>query len=291
MPKVPYTKPSLRVDQQIDLLKNRGVSINNREKAERFLTYHNYYYVSGYVYYFEIKGQVRTHKLSKPVSFDDIITLVLFDQELRELCFNAVQSIEIAVRSSIARNLSLIHGAFCLEKAELFKNGTEHAALMDKINQSLSEHNREAFITHYSNKYTEHIPPVWVVIEILTFGAISRLYSNLKNELQIHIAADFGIDHHILVSWLKAITELRNTCAHHSRLWNKVFVNYPKIIKKDRSFPVMQNRVSRLGSFIPLINHMLNVISEKQDWQMNCLSLLKNNTFIRPADLGLSQWW
>ena len=116
-------------------------------------------------------------------------------------------------------------------------------------------------------------------------------YTKPSLTINQQIAFDFKIDHFVLVSWLKAVTELRNTCAHHSRLWNKVFVNYPIIRKKDKDFPLIKNRISRMGSLIPLIIHLLNVIGEKHDWQEKCLLLLKNNKLIKPYDLGLHRWW
>ncbi|EKD26253.1 MAG: putative phage AbiD protein [uncultured bacterium] len=291
MEKILYTKPSLAPTQQIELLSERGILFSNKEQSEKYLTYHNYYYISGYIYYFEKKDSFRTHQFKKQINFNDIVLLVNFDQTLREQCFNALQTIEIAIRSSIARNLSLLYGPFCLEKKDIFRREDFNYRLIEIIKKSLVDHRNEAFITHFSNKYTNPIPPVWVIIEILTIGNISAIYGYLKTELQKRIAADFNIDHTILESWLKAITELRNTCAHHARLWNKVFVNHPKIRKIDEHFPIQQNMVNRLGSFIPLIIHFLCLIDEKTDWENKVLSILKGCSLIKPSDLGLTQWW
>ena len=81
--KVPYAKPSLTIQQQLDLLQNRGITIEDRAAAARFLTFHNYYYLSGYVYYFEKSAPVRTHELSRSVAFSDLIRLARFDRDLR----------------------------------------------------------------------------------------------------------------------------------------------------------------------------------------------------------------
>lgn len=147
------------------------------------------------------------------------------------------------------------------------------------------------FISHFFNTYQESRPPVWIIIEILTFGNISWLYNQFSTNLQKIIAGDFGVDHTILVSWLRALTELRNTCAHHSRLWNKVFVNYPKIRRADQTFPLIPAMENRLGSFIPLILQLLNITGEKPGWNTACLELLTNNSLIRSSDLGLQKWW
>lgn len=287
--KVFYEKPSLSIQQQIELLRSRGIKIADIPVAERFLKYHNYYYISGYLYYFEKKAPARTHELLCPVSIEQIIELVNFDQELREHFFSAVQTIEMGIRSSVARHLSLPHGPFCIEKPSLFKDHASHAAMLDIIRKAIGDHGNEAFIAHFKTHYVEEIPPAWVIIEVITFGTISRLYSNLLPEYQKSIAKDFDVDHFVFTSWLRAVTELRNACAHHARLWNKVFVNFPKVRKADVVFPLLPDRVSRLGSFIPLVGHLLRVMGAGNAWQKGCLDLLKENPSIKPADFGFGE--
>lgn len=290
MYKVPFSKPSTTPKQQISLLQSRGISISDSATAEKYLAYHNYYHVSGYIYYFEKKDPVRTHTLARPVSFDDIIFLVHFDQKLREYCLSAIFTIEAAFRSVIAREISLMHGPFGLENPIIFRHPAVHPQFTDKLIQALNEHRNEPFISHFCNKYQVSLPPAWVMIEVLTFGTISRLYSQLTTDLQKRIARCFNVDHIILVSWSKALTELRNTCAHHARLWNKVFVNYPKIRIADKGFPLLKGRNNRLGSFIPLINHILSVIGEKYDWGGDLQKLVSGNRLIKPEDMGLNKW-
>jgi abortive infection bacteriophage resistance protein len=75
MSKVPFSKPSTSPQQQVALLQSRGIKISDPDSAERFLQYHNYYHVSGYVFYFDVKQSIRTHTLARPVAFEDIIHL------------------------------------------------------------------------------------------------------------------------------------------------------------------------------------------------------------------------
>jgi abortive infection bacteriophage resistance protein len=115
--KVPYTKQSLSIPDQVALLQSRGVHVPDQQEAEHFLRYHNFYQVSGYVYYFEVKDQTRTHRthqLARPISFNDLISLVHFDQELRHIFFRMTTEIEIALRCSVAYRLSQAYGPFLL---------------------------------------------------------------------------------------------------------------------------------------------------------------------------------
>lgn len=290
MTRTPFIKPSTTPAQQVALLQSRGVIVENVREAERFLSYHNYYYISGYVFYFETKEASRTHILERKVTFYNIVDLITFDQDLREYFLKAVFTIEVALRSVIAREIALVYGPFGLENSTIYRDSFKHQFLKEKLQNALREHKNEPFISHFCSKYVEPIPPVWVMIEIVTFGTISHLFSHLQTNLQKRIADSFGVDHIILVSWLKALTELRNTCAHHSRLWNKVFVNYPKIRSVDKKFPINEKRYNRLGSFIPVLSHLLNIVGKADLWIQNLQTILSKNLLIKPGDLGLNNW-
>ena len=254
MDKIPYTKSSLTPKEQVELLVSRGIAISDRSAAESYLKYHNYYQISGYVFYFEVKGTARTHQLARPVSFD---------QQLRELVFSAVSTVEMAVRCSVALKLSQAFGPFCFEQPEIFRKPSNLPIFTEKLEKAMAEHRNEPFIAHHTATYQERIPPAWVMVEVLTFGNIS---------------------------WLKALTELRNSCAHHMRLWNKVFVNYPKLRNADKSFPIIPGYESRLGSFVPMLCHILTVIQEKPEWEDKLHHLLVEMPLIRPSDIGLRTW-
>jgi abortive infection bacteriophage resistance protein len=288
--KIPFTKPSLSPQEQVDLLESRGVQVYDREEAEHFLRYHNYYQISGYVYYFEKKGPIRTHQLARPIAFSDVISLVRFDQELRFIFFKLTTEIEIALRCSVAYRLSQVYGPFCFEKQDIFRNPEKTTQFREILVKALEAHVKEPFVSHFIRTYREPIPPAWVMVELLTLGNISWLYSQLRTDLQKTIANDFSVDHIILVSWLKALTELRNTCAHHMRLWNKVFVDYPKIRKADKNFPIIQGQESRLGSFLPMIFHLMRILCKNLDCQTDLLRILRSQPLIKPGDMGLSRW-
>jgi abortive infection bacteriophage resistance protein len=288
--KISFSKPSRSPQQQVALLESRGVQVYDREEAEHFLRYHNYYQISGYVYYFEVKGPSRTHRLAQPISFSDLISLVCFDQELRFIFFKLTTEIEIALRCSVAYRLSQAYGPFCFENPDIFRYPEQAQPFKEILLKALAAHDKEPFVAHFTRTYQEPIPPAWVMVELITLGNISWLYSQLRTDLQKTIAKDFSVDHMILVSWLKALTELRNTCAHHMRLWNKVFVNYPKIRKADESFPIIPDQKNRLGSFLPMIFHLMRILHKNQDRQTDLLQFLRSQPLIKPKDMGLSQW-
>ena len=159
MSQKPYNKPALSVAEQIALLETRGIVCTDKAAAQSFFTYNNYYYVSGYTYYFEKHATQRSHQFDSPLRFESIKELVDFDQKLRQLFWQAIQPIEIALRASIARHISMSHGAFCLENPQVLRKPHLHPGLLDRLHKALNEHKNEPFISHFVTTYQEPCPP------------------------------------------------------------------------------------------------------------------------------------
>ncbi|WP_080985001.1 MULTISPECIES: Abi family protein [Photorhabdus] len=111
----------------------------------------------------------------------------------------------------------------------LRKNGRNSARneWLEKHSKEISK-SREDFIKWHERRYKGI--PFWVVIEIWDFGLMSKYYAMLKDKYRNDILARLGIppgNGPILQNWLSAMNVLRNRCAHHSRIWNKV--NEPKL--------------------------------------------------------------
>jgi len=212
-----YTKPPLNFSSQIDLLISRGLIVNDRQTAERFLRQISYYRFSAYCLPFE----VARHKFKSDVTFEQIQQLYEFDRRLRFLIDEALEVIEIALRTVVAYNLSHKFGPFMHEDATKFYEESSHSEWINKLHEEI-EHSRETFITHYKTKY-EGFPkiPIWMAVEIMSFSSLSKLIHNLLRKDQIEIAKHFGLHSKVLSSWLHTFTYVRNICAHHARLWNR----------------------------------------------------------------------
>ncbi len=248
-----YNKPPLTYQEQIDLLARRGLIIKDRDKAEQFLAAVNYYRFSAYCIPFE----ESRHKFRPNVYFEQVQKLYEFDRQLRFLIDEALEIIEIAVRSRIAYYLSHQYGAFVHEDASKFFQRFNHTEWITKVHEE-AERSQETFITHYKNTY-EDFPkiPLWIAVEIMSFGSLSKLFHNLMRRDQITVAKHFGFHSNILASWLHTFVYIRNICAHHSRLWNRELAIAMKIPKDERWKNVNSKRVA---SVIFAINMFLSVL-------------------------------
>ena len=163
--------------------------------------------------------------------FSDIVKLYSFDKELRALLFTAIQTIEVSVRTKIIKHFALEFGAFWFMDESYSTNEVRFAANLAVIRKEVSRSHDDFIIEHF-RKYSEpELPPVWKTLEVISMGTLSKLYSNFSDASAKHaVAREFGLNHHkFLRSWLECLAVLRNCCAHHSRLSNRVFPVKPKM--------------------------------------------------------------
>jgi len=225
MAKIPYNKPALTYAQQIAQLRVRGLEISNIPRATHLLESISYYRLSGYWYPMLID---KSNHIFKPNStFQDSFQLYSFDRELRVLVLRALEKIEVSIRAKMIYILSHQYGAFWYQDAGLFGNHIKHSKILGSL-QNEYERSDAEFIKAFKNKYSDGLPPSWMMLEITSFGTLSFLFGNLNpGRTKRSIANHFGLNDRTFGSWMHCIVYLRNVCAHHSRLWNRVMSIQP----------------------------------------------------------------
>lgn len=137
--------------------------------------------------------------------------------------------IEISVRAVITYEIGKDLGVFGYSDRANFAATFNHADFM-KILRREEGRSTEVFIDHYRSKYTSETDlPVWMATELISFGALSKMYENLRTSLRKKIAREFNQPQPVFVSWLHSLTAVRNVCAHHSRLWNRELAVKPEL--------------------------------------------------------------
>jgi len=273
-----YNKPPLTYIQQLDLLASRGLGIADRAKAEKFLSQVNYYRFSAYCLPFEI----TRHQFKPDATFERIQQLYEFDRQLRFLIDEVLEIIEISVRTTIAYYLANKYGAFVHEEASRFYVNFDHATWINKVHEEICR-SKETFIDHYKNKYLGFPRlPLWMAVEVMSFGALSQLYHSLMRDDQIALGKVVGFHSTVLSSWFHTFTYVRNICAHHSRIWNRE-LSIAMTVPRDGKWHDVNAR--RIGSVIFAISHFLSKmpIEEriKKKWHAEMDALL-----MQPVDIA-----
>lgn len=226
-----YEKEALTRERQIELLEIRGLAIPDRTKAENYLSNISYYRLSAYMLPLKVPGFDR---FRDGVTFDDVLELYLFDREYRLLMFDVIEKLEIAFRTQMSYHHSLVGGPYWFEERKNFRDAEHWRKHLDNIDTEV-DRAKEVFKEHFFAKYDEHERmPIWMTSEVLSLGLLSKLYRNLAmSPEKKNIALHFGINHpQVLESWMQSMTYVRNICAHHSRLWNRVLTVRPNYLER-----------------------------------------------------------
>lgn len=216
----PFTKPALSAHDLVVLLQQRGLNIPDMSKAERYINTIGYYRLSAYFLPF----YDQNHTFSANTTFDDVLSLYIFDRKLRLITLDPIQRIEIAVRSAISNYMSLKDGPFWHLNHNLFEDFEKyHNFIRIAFRHAGRTHtNPSLACTHYFTKYNDKpLPPSWILIEELPMGCWSKLFSNLKDKQDKRaIANSLNFAWRDFESWLKTATIIRNNIAHHRTFWN-----------------------------------------------------------------------
>ena len=297
-----FTKPALTIDEQIQLLIKRNLTIRNQDKAARYLEVISFFRLSAYMRPFQIKGDIN-HSFRPGTEFRQIVDLYAFDRELRLMVMDATERVEVAARSTICNHMGPKYGAHWYLDRELFRRDYDHSRLIRDLEEKRNNEQRalsrdirriesshldeaqkqsriesrqnENYLRFYSCQYDRpELPPGWAVVEELSIGALSHLYKGMArdNDKKV-IARRFGLSHQVLESWLHTLTFIRNCCAHHSRLWNRELSISPKLPKKggwpdiDDSMPSTQILPTRrVFVIILMLDCLLKQVSPDSLW-------------------------
>lgn len=286
-----YDKEAISFQQQVDLLKSRGLTIESEILAISDLKSIGYYRLSGYM--FPFLADKKGHIYKEGSSFDKVLMLYSFDRELRLLILDAIERIEIAFRTQLVYHLSIDFGPWWFERSDLFKNQEEYAGQIQKIKDSVAE-SEELFITHFKDNYTNDHPPAWMALEIITFRQLSVWYQNLVvKETKRKISSHFSSNYVELGSWIHAMVYIRNLCAHHCRLWNRSFKISARFPQEDNGRFISQNGVTnqRLYFSLSILLYLLNEVNPDSPFKDSLLALLNRYPEVDKQAMGFPGDW
>jgi abortive infection bacteriophage resistance protein len=291
MNKIVYTKSFLDYMAQIALLKSRGMRFTDEHKALHLLKNISYYRFSGYWY--PLLADKQNHIFKSDASFDTAFNLYKFDRELRKLIHSELEKIEIAIRSKMTYALSMAYGAFWIEDGTLFTNPLLHQSTLNKIKEELHRSDEE-FIIAFKSKYSNDFPPSFILLEITSFGTLSRLYGNLQSgRIKRDIAKAFGLPDKALESWLHSLVYIRNMCAHHARTWNRPMSIQP-LFPRNASNVWLTNRqvgINRIFYALSMIIYLLNIVNPNHTFKQKLENLFLKYPNVDRAAMGFPANW
>ena len=272
-----YQKQALTFEVQLDLLVERGLAVPNREHALSQLSSISYYRLSAYWYPYRTRDEEGklTSNITQGTSFDDVIRLYEFDRHLRLLIMDAIERVEVHIRTQITYHLGHSYGAFGHTDPGNFHPNFNHGNWLSKLEYEAGR-SSDAFIDHYQRNY-QGFPtlPIWMTTEIMSFGSLSFCYTGMKNDDKKQIARKYNLHYKRLKDWLHKLTYIRNVCAHHSRVWNRKLAISPESVRDPQwNAPITPSK-DRVFYILLMLRYLLRASKNGDDWAAQCTNLIE----------------
>jgi len=287
-----FSKQPISFEQQVELLIERGLVVEDKDKASFYLSHINYYRFGSYAWSF-IEDH-KNHVFVKGTTFEQVLDLYIFDRELRLLMLDAIERIETSFRTQWSYQLSHIYGSHPHLKKRLLSDTAGYDARYEKLKREL-ERTNDSPIKRQQHKYDEEMPAIWIICEVMSLGELSYWYKNLRIEKDARIIAKaYALHHKALNSYLHHLTTVRNICAHHSRLWNREFTFTMKLPTKgnrDLLNSLNKNAEKQLYNTLVMTEYLVDRLSPHHHWQERLKALIEKHDSIDLSAMGFPENW
>ena len=288
------TKPFKTIEQQINILTERGLKIDDRTEAVHLMSCYNYYRLSGYTLTLRSDNQ-----FSDGVSISDVMQIYNFNAGLRALLLYALEYIEVSIRTHIGYYHAQQYGPLGYLQSDSFADYERFFKFKQDFDAAIKEQSdREVFVKHHISNYSGEFP-IWVAVELLSFGALSRLFKNLKREeVQDKICSEhYGlIKADYIENWLQGLTILRNICAHRGRIYYRNIHFSVKLSTKDKWFFAtngldVQKISKQLFGYLFVMKKLTDDTNVWSYFMDNFISLTKKYPFVDLKYYGFPENW
>ena len=294
------------IEEQIRLLRDKGMNFSDDEERKAKECFSRISYFRLKYYWRDLLDADTDGDFIEGTTFSDVIRRYDFDHQLRLILFDAIEIIEVALRSKVINHMSQAagNGLWYLDSS-LFENSDYHEDFVYDLKYEFGR-STEPFAKEYIDSHPNwdeesfdgDNPDAWRIIEVATFGTLSKMCKNLKSQLpqRSAIANDFGLySAKDLTGWLEAISLMRNIVAHHSRLWNRTFgkkVTNPRGLRgKWLNSPLTENQKNRPYGFIVAMLYLCNAVCPGNKIKNKILDLISANQNIPYQRLGFIGNW
>ena len=210
------------IDEQIEILRSKGMVFEDYDKAREILMRENYFFLNGYRSPFLMNG---TKRFIEGTTFEELYSLFTFDRFFRNIIFKNVLIVENNYKSIYSYVLSKKYGY--KEKDYLNINNFDRSKEKNRqINDLLRKLKRQIRINGYQHQATSHYInnygyiPMWVGVKVLSFGLMSELFTILKSEDRKEIADYYNLSPEKIENYMSILANYRNLCAHEDILFN-----------------------------------------------------------------------
>lgn len=259
MRKLKVHQPPMTIDEQVENLKNNGLIVDDEEYAKRILNDVSYFRL---VKAYSLNLKPKNGNYDNKTTFREIVDLYLFNANLRQIIFPEIEKIEVNVRCRIANYFSEQYGVLGYLESKNFVDDVYYKEFMEDIEQEIRRNSKAPFVRKFRENYEGGNLPIYALVEVFSFGTLSKFFKNMHNKDKKEIAKTFGVGYTYFESWLESISYVRNICAHYGRLYNAKMAKTPKLYKEYTQAGIGNNRI------FGVLLCMKNLLKSDSQWEL-----------------------
>ena len=278
-------------EELIRILRSRGLVIDDEARALQIFENISYNRFKSYLVSFM---EDRSANIYRPgATLEDVYALYGFDRRFRELIFHELEKVEVSIRARFGYASADADAGYWYTNPSYFIDEFEHKALMKRISSEVHRSDNDSIIRFYE-KYSNDLPPCWLTLEATSMGTLSSIYDLMKpGEMKSSISEYYGVSATVFESWIRHLVYIRNTCAHHSRLWNKrlsVQAIVPE--KPSRRFPPQNpDAGSHIYLTLCIIKYLQDKVKPANTFAARLRSLLGSFRVVDVSQMGFPADW
>jgi abortive infection bacteriophage resistance protein len=230
----------MTIEEQIKNLKEIGLIVADEEYAKKILNDISYFRLIK-AYSLGFKG--KNSNYNSDVTFEQIVELYLFNANFRQITFAQIEKIEINCRCRISNYFAETYGVLGYVDSNNFADSEYHKIFLADIEEEIIRNSKAPFVRNFRENYEGGQLPIYALVEVFSFGTLSKFFKNMKNPDKKAVAKTFGIGYTYLESWLESISYVRNICAHYGRLYNAKLSKTPLLYKEYSEAGIGNNRM------------------------------------------------
>lgn len=275
----------LTVPEQIENLKQLNLQIDDESFANQFLNHVSYF---RFIKAYSLGLKPRNGCYSDSVTFEHLVDLYEFNTEFRQLLFPQIEKIEVTLRCRLSNHFCVTYGVLGYQDPQNFSSSVFHHSFMQEAQNEIKRNRRAPFVKNFQENYEDGAIPFYALVEIFSFGTLSKFFKNLKNPDKKAIASTYQVAFPYLESWIESISYVRNICAHYGRLYNTKLTKKPKLYKEDQALGVSNERI------FGVLCCMKHLLSEDASWEKflnDMATLFRKHPKTDIKTMGFPQNW
>ncbi len=273
----------LGVDEQIENLKALGLTFEDETAALSFLNDVSYFRI---IKAYSLDLKPHNGKYNEGVTFNMLKELYLFNCNFRQLLFPKIEYIEVNLRCRIANYFCTKYGVLGYLDAGNFDREEYHKEFLDEIERDVSRNANSPFVKNFQRNYDGGEIPFYALVELCSFGTLSKFLKNMKNEDKKAIGKIYGIGYTYLESWIESLAVVRNICAHYGRLYNFNLAKTPMMYKQYQNLERF-----KIFSVLVCMKYLLTKDSHWPDFVCTLEALINKYPNVQISSMGFPENW